>query len=658
MRKICLILVFLFTFLPVTSQDVELNRINAKEEFKWGVKFFNQALYEKAVFSFERSLSFDSLDLRTHLWLGHAYFMKGDVDAALDEWQVVKDKGALPLWLERQVEFIEVQRGVLKELYDTHEWVTLYQTDISRPSSIMTMDSGISVVVSFIKNSIDFFNSNGARVKTFDGGFEAFNRPFDIIKHPAGGYIVSEFMGDQITFVNDLGVKMKSFSTEGTPLAGPGFLALDSKGYFYVSDWGNRRVCKFDMEGNYILDIQHELLRRPAGLQVLDNSLYISDAESRSVMLFDLSGNYLDTLITDGLDAPEGLSLRDDKYLVIADGETLKEFDLEDKILTIISDLSGKASRITKGVVDVNGNTLVTDFNLGQMLALTDVSSLYGGLQIIVDRISIINFPKLRADVQVLDREGEPIVGLDNSNFLISENSKIVPERDVIFRGSDSNSVHMGVILDMDRGMEQYLEQYYDISSSLEGESSSGDVFSLFKAGDLPVKAAENILNISDVVSDITEGDFLGREGIDQTIELAASTLLNSKIGREILLISDGVSKNNDFIRYSLSEVRDFLKNNRISLSVVYLKDDINDELEYLVKESGGVSEYLFSGSGVKGIISTLRKRKSGFYVIEFDSLKNIDNGEVFSSVEVEVNYIRKSGRAESGFFVPVKVVN
>ena len=65
----------------------------------------------------------------------------------------------------------------------------------------------------------------------------------------------------------------------------------------------------------------------------------------------------------------------------------------------------------------------------------------------------------------------------------------------------------------------------------------------------------------------------------------------------------------------------------------------------------------LFSGLGSKGIVTNLRYKKSGFYVLNYESLKNIDNGEVFTTVEVEINFIRKSGRSESGFFVPVKVV-
>ena len=67
---------------------------------------------------------------------------------------------------------------------------------------------------------------------------------------------------------------------------------------------------------------------------------------------------------------------------------------------------------------------------------------------------------------------------------------------------------------------------------------------------------------------------------------------------------------------YSLNEIKDFLVNNRISLTVLYLNEDRNEELEYLVKHSMGSSRSLFKGRGTIGIVSDLRTKKSGFYVI------------------------------------------
>ncbi|MGL1892669.1 MAG: hypothetical protein OCD02_13650 [Spirochaetaceae bacterium] len=657
MKKAGIIILLLLIKVMIFSQDVELNRVNAKEEFKWGVRFYNQGLYEKSVFSFERSLSYDSLDSRTHLWLGRAYYMKGDVEAALKEWAILSEIDTTPLWLQNSMDIISAGRGVVNTLYQSKEWVPLYIENINRPSSILTKNDGSTIVVSFMENKLTELNSNGAVINVFNGGFEPFNRPYDIIENGKDGYIVSEFMGDKITFIDDLGVKIKSINPENSPLSGPGYLSKDNSGYFYVSDWGNRRVCKFDMDGEFILSFSHEKLKGPSGILAIDDTVYVADQLNKTVLIFDSSGNYIDTIIDENLVGPEGLSYKNSNVFLIADGTTLKEYHIDTQEIHIVTDLQGKASRITKGVVDINGNTLAIDFNRSEYYALADLSSLYGGLYMVIDRISSKNFPKMQIEIQVYNRLGEPLIGLDNSNFLITESSKIVGKRNIVYRGSQDDSVNLGLILDFDISMSSYFENFYDLSKSIENEIHGSDNITLIKAGIIPEVVVSSKQSIIKDVSKFKPSDFVVRDGIDLSIKLAASSLIPSWNKREIVLFTSGESKDSDFVKYTLDEIRDFLVNNRMSLTVVYVGSTKNEELEYLVNETNGTSRNLFSGIGSKGIVEGLREKKSGFYVLDYESLRNIDNGEIYTSVEVEVNYIRKSGRTESGFFVPVKVV-
>lgn len=657
MRYKLILLLSIFIHIAITSQDVELRKVNAKDEFKWGVKFYNQGLYEKSVFSFERSLSFDSSDFNTHLWLGHAYYMKGDVEAALKEWSLIQSNGTSPVWLDSAIEIISAGRGVINKLYSPNEWVPLYSKDFKRPSSLLALENGSVAIVSFMSNKLSFINTNGAVIDNINGGIEPFNRPFDVIRDDKDGFIVSEFMGDKVSFVNSIGIKTKIADTEDNPLSGPQYLTKDNKGYFYVSDWGNKRVCKFDMEGNLILTISNSLLKGPSGVLALGDNIYVADQLNRTVLLFDSSGNYLETLIDEGLDGPEGLSPGQQGSILIADGTSLKEYRIQDKTVSLVSDLQGKGSRITKGVIDSNGNVLATDFNLNEFYALTDVSSLYGGLYININRINIMSFPKIQMDIQVFNRLGEPIIGLDNTNFLVSEGSRIVPSRNIIFKGNDNNAVSMGIIFDLDTSMQPYFESFYDVTKSVYSEREPGDRFTLVKAGGIPSIIATPQDNPLEAVSDFSTTDFESREGLDLSLKLAASSLIPSRDRRELVLITSGEIKEEDFVKYSLDEIRNFLVNNRISLSVIYVGQKVNEELEYIVEETGGISKYLFKGAGSKGILSDCREKKSGFYVIEYDSLGNIDNGEIYTPVELEVNYIRKSGRSEIGYFVPVKVV-
>lgn len=654
MKRALLLILFIVITIPLISQNVELNRVNAKEEFMWGVKFFNQGLFEKAVFSFEKSLSYDSKDFDTHLWLGKAYYMKGDTQAALKEWDLLKQSDLSPLWLDNMIDVVNADIGVVNKLYIPGEWITHYKKEISRPISILPLTDGTVLIVSFLSNRITRVNMNGAIIETFNGGVEEFNRPFDIIAFD-NSYLVSEFMGDKLSIINDLGIKVGEMVPKDYSFSGPGFMTLDNRGYIYVTDWGNKRVVKFDQNGTHILSIEHEKIKAPSGIVSKEDSIYVSDQLNGYILEFDQSGNYKSILV-DKLESPEGLSIIKDQSLLIADGKSVKEFLFSTNEIRVVSNLEGKGSRITKAVYDLNGNTLVSDFNLGSFYSLTDINSLHGGLFVTIDRINSVNYPDIQIEVNVKNRFGNPVVGLDNSNFLISEASRVLPKRDVVYRGNDNEDIFLSVILDFDSSLKDYYAGYYDILETIENERRSSDRINIIQASSVPV-ILNNGGNLLDSISSINPGDFtLERGGIDQAIKLSSSTLIQTSKRREILLITDGNSKNSDFAKYSLDEISSSLRNNRTSLTVLYLTREKNEELEYIIEKSGGSSRFLFSDKGVKGVLDTYRKKLSGYYIVNYTSLSEKQPGEQFIPVEAEVNYIRKSGRSESGYFSPIKI--
>jgi len=73
----------------------------------------------------------------------------------------------------------------------------------------------------------------------------------------------------------------------------------DDEGKFYVSDYDNHRILKYDTEGKYLLTIGREG-QGPGEFQSLsaarfdkDNNFYITDARNRRISFFDKDGKYL-----------------------------------------------------------------------------------------------------------------------------------------------------------------------------------------------------------------------------------------------------------------------------------------------------------------------------------------------------------------------------
>ncbi|MFP4567034.1 MAG: hypothetical protein ACLFNX_11085, partial [Spirochaetaceae bacterium] len=89
-----------------------------------------------------------------------------------------------------------------------------------------------------------------------------------------------------------------------------------------------------------------------------------------------------------------------------------------------VSDVAGSSDRVTSGVIDANGNLLATDFDENRLYFLSRVPNLYSGLHVQIERIVADNFPEVYVDIAVEDRLGNPIVGLDASNFFVTENGR------------------------------------------------------------------------------------------------------------------------------------------------------------------------------------------------------------------------------------------
>jgi len=672
-----LILGLLISFYPLMAQDIDMNAANAAEEFHWGVKAFHNGLYGEAIRAFERALAFTPDNSLMQEWLGNAYFKSGYEDTALSIWDALLTSGGGTPLLRSQVETVRARRGLGAELSEDVRYVNAYTIDgeqpdftlFTRPASLFPRDDGSFFLTSFAGNQVLRFSANGALKSRILGGLQGLDHPFDVVEIPGRYIFISEFLGNSIVRTNTSGTDVFRFGEKGTAegkLIGPQFMAADERGYIYVAESGNRRVSKFDYDGNFILafgrrSVDFDGLKSPTGICVHSEKVYVADGLDKEIHLFDLSGNYIDTFGTGELESPEGISVYSDHELLVADGKRVVSYDTVTEQFTLLSDLDGEGIRITKAVSDVNGDIVVADFTADTVTMLTDVANIYTGLFVQIQRVLSDDFPNIYLEVTVEDRMGNAYLGLDESNFILSELRGRV-NNDSFLIPPESERPFVSLLVDASPRMAALRDAAADAAAQVySGISSKEGNLTLISSGEQPAKVGTQSLGSQRFAARTAEvagqagAEIANSSRFSLGLRLAVSEVLAWPGPAAVVYIAGGEPGEFAFDDYSLEVSASYLKNNNVAFYCIYTRSEteLSDELEYLCDVSGGSSVYLYEKLGVSPLIDELTGRRTGRYFFSYESVRNTEFGERYLGVETEVFHFKRSGRDESGYFAP-----
>ncbi|HWY34887.1 MAG TPA: 6-bladed beta-propeller, partial [Nitrosopumilaceae archaeon] len=156
----------------------------------------------------------------------------------------------------------------------------------------------------------------------------------------------------------------------------PQGISMDSAGNVYVTDLGNRRVEKFDFNGNY-LDTWgtkgngNGQFQAPTGIAVHGTSVYVVDNELNTIQKFDTSGKFIIQWGSKGSDngqflLPQGIATDSSGDVYVADtgNSRIDKFSSDGKFITSIgqSGLNDGQFLSPRGVTaDSQGSIYVAD---------------------------------------------------------------------------------------------------------------------------------------------------------------------------------------------------------------------------------------------------------------------------------------------------------
>ncbi len=675
-------------FAQVTTDDAGLrvpeDRIRtgnegfASEEFRRGVQAYYKGAFNESIVQFEKALAYLPDDNLILDWLGKAYYKAGLEGSALSYWNNASENGYGGLLLENKIEIVRERRVTgdstdkLMRFSEAGAFPGDFQGNMifSGPVAVQPNYDGTMWISAYNSNELILLNQNGKVVNRVEGPVNGFDRPSDILRLHDGNLLVSEHAGDRLAVLNSDGRFIKYIGSKGRgngQLVGPLYLAQDYLERIYVTDYGNRRIDVFDKDGEPVFFFggangDFAGLKGPTGIAIADERVFVADDQIGNIYEFDRAGNFLRELVEpETFKKPESLEYWNGS-LIVCDSNRVVSVDADSGALFEYVKVGNAPARVTAANPDVNGNVIVTDFTANEVYVMSKVQELVGGLFVQIEQIDASKFPEVTVELRVENRHRQPVVGLQEENFYLTENMRPVSKLKMLGAASNNTDADITVIIDRSVDASFYGREIEssvkDVAASMNGVGT----FRIVAAGEIP---AVEYIGRPDALGDFSLAALKTKTSDtaagDLALRLASNDLINAAKKRGIILITAGGTHeegncNLTFEKYNLAELSSYMNNNSIAFSVIQLDQQaLDEELSYVAASTSGDIYYVFRPQGLGDVVKDIIELPQGIYQLSYVSAMSTNFGTNYLPLEAEVYLLNRSGRDETGYFAPLQ---
>ena len=645
----------------------------ASEEFRRGVQAYYKGAFNEAIVQFEKALAYLPDDNLILDWLGKAYYKAGLEGSALSYWNNASENGYGGLLLENKIEIVRERRVTgdstdkLMRFSEAGAFPGEFQGNLifSGPVSVQPNYDGTMWVAAYNTNELVLLNQNGKVINRVEGPVNGFDRPSDIIRLQNGKLLVSENAGDRLALLDEKGHFERYIASKGRSngqVVGPLYLAQDYFERIYVTDYGNRRVDVFDKDGQPLFFFggangDFAGLKGPTGIAIADEQVFVADDQRQSIYEFDRAGNFIRELVEPGtFKKPEALKYKNGS-LIVCDSNRVVSVDSDSGALFEYVRTGNAPARVTAACPDVNGNLIVTDYTANEVYVMSKVQDLVGGLFVQIEQIDASKFPNVTVELRVENRHRQPVVGLQEENFYLTENMRPVSKLKML--GAASNNTDADITIIIDRSVSTAIHGA-EIESSVKEVAASMNgrgLLRIVSAGAIP---AVEYVGKPDALGDFSLAALKTKAtdsaACDLAMRLACNDLINAAKKRGIILITAGSDNSLSFDKYNLAELSCYMNNNSIFFSVIQLdQGSLGDELSYVAESTCGDIYYVFRPQGLSYVVKDMIELPQGIYQLSYTSAMSTNFGTNYLPLEAEVYLLNRSGRDETGYFAPLQ---
>lgn len=670
-----------------------LNEEKAGEYLEKGVYHFNARNYVAAREYFYRSLDARPDFPLARKYLGDSYYFAGDYESALEQWEALREAGGADAMLEDRLNLVQHR---FTDVYNPGPY-TFYgwihpDRDRFVPVDIQTDENENVFVLSYDPPGIYRFRPSFVKVSSFEANGEGQPPGFEKIGARMGGgvidrmkgptafalkddlFYVADYRGDRVHVLDTHGRLVRSFGESGAgdgQFHGPSGIAVLGQ-HIIVSDGGNRRLQRFDLEGRFVDTWRPEGMGRPAGLAAMGRRLAVADAAG-AVLLLDEDGLVQQRITDPALKKPSGLDWHGGRLLIA-----------DEKTGAWMRDDSGSLQRL-EGLRDERDHNLPVDTALafrsdakdrlyvagkgGAVLHVERETHLRSSYDVTFYRAESESYPNIAAIVRVTDRSpdgGAVVAGLTEENFHVYENgSRLHPIR---VDGMERFQSRMNLLLLKENSMalaEGDLNEYLDHGLM--------DVLSGLRVSDR-VRAGLADTRLIDVYEGQERRLLLKRlrsepptdePAIGRALYDGVTALLDRKGPAGVLFVTSGKEFAGAFDRYDPTLIIQYARAHAIPIHILSFEANRSDDGEggsadsareiyrRICRETGGQYVRFFDETERKALYGKMRSIKDPRYIITYRSPGGEELRGHYMDIKIEVQHRKTGGAADGGYFVP-----
>ncbi|MFW6139306.1 MAG: VWA domain-containing protein [Spirochaetota bacterium] len=671
MRTINILLtaVMVICFITVSYAQETPSDAQFWENFKQGVVHYNKKEYMAAVDFLRRALGRKPESPRARYFLGMAYYKAGFEENAIMEFNTVLQYNPEDNLTQQLVDFLSRQQFLLQEVKKSQDYTMGGQLEgrnigtytLSRITGLELDDTGNIYACGFGSKMALKISPAGKLLQAFTSPMIEQGRLYDIVAAEDGSVYISDFTNDTVYKFSSTGKYLARIGGPGFDegqFYGPTSLALDREGNLYVIDSGNTRIQKFSPQGAFLMSYgekggQPGQFNRPSGIAV-DHSgrIFVADHGKKAIYVYDPYGNFITSLKGIALQDPWGISIAEQNKLLVADGNTIKSYDLMHSTWTQLI-TADSLNRVLDVKMDYLKQVYASEFEKDRIVKFLPKPDRYRNLNLILSRIDASDFPAVSYYATVYDADGLPVYGLEERNFELKIGGGEVKKIDLYYNRVRDSRLDLLFLVDKSPSMQKYSQDIEIYLRRFLNTVSSEDEMAVMGYNQnswIECPFTRSKLRVMDA---ITEENYAPGDRFDTAFRQAV-TYLNKEFNKKALLvITDGKIPEESFQTYSYRSSINYAANNHVPVYFLSFGGNTNQDLDLFARSTGGRFYDVYHSNEYQYLYQTINSYRPPEYLVFFNDVFDPRLSNLYVEAGIEVEFNGRAGKSKLGFIYP-----